>query len=312
MKPPIKGDSIPTHDVLSDVAKKLPVAEAISPKPLAVSDGISVLPGDDIPGSSSLLLPSCSGNHPERTTEHVSECEDINPWVEGRGKRHDRILKSQPALMGCSGQSVDSKSVRPSDDSVNRPRPHAAHSPERQSKEDHARQQCLVIQGLSESNAVRPEDRVSEDLASFHGLLNHLLPADMEIKVLKAFRIGKRSEDRTVAQPPRPLKIMLENKEQIKFILSKKTDLRNTHKQVFFQPDYSPAERLKRRELVLELKSRLKDGEHNLAIFKGKVVRKYMPFQWNQPVILRTTTATQLKQTPSLNHLIKAPTQVSP
>ncbi|BHF78197.1 hypothetical protein SprV_0602130900 [Sparganum proliferum] len=131
-KPPIMADLILTQDVLSDVTKKLPVAEAISPKPLAVNDGISLLPGDDITGSSSLLLPSCSRNHPERPTVHVSECEDMSPWVGGRGKHHDRSLNSQPALMGCSEQSVDSKSMRSSDDSVNRPRPHAANSPERQ------------------------------------------------------------------------------------------------------------------------------------------------------------------------------------
>ncbi|BHF66482.1 hypothetical protein SprV_0200949900 [Sparganum proliferum] len=231
---PIRVDSITTQDVLSDVTKKLPVAEVISPKPLVVNDGISILPGDDITGSSSVLLPSCSRNHSERPTEHVSECENMDPWEGGRGKRHDRSLKSKPALMGCSGQSVDSKIVRPSDDSVNRPNPHAANSPERKCKEDHNRQQCLVIQGLSESNAIRPEDRVSEDLASFHGLLNHFLQTDMEIKVLKAFRIGKRSADTTAALPPRPLKIMLENKEQIRLILSKKANLRNTHTNRFF------------------------------------------------------------------------------
>nr|VZI29933.1 unnamed protein product [Spirometra erinaceieuropaei] len=71
-----------------------------------------------------------------------------------------------------------------------------------------------------------------------------------------------------------------------------------------------PARRLKRRELVLELKSRLEGCEYNPAIFERKVVRKNMLFQWNQPVILRTTAPTQSTQTSSWNQPLEATTQI--
>ncbi|VDM06187.1 unnamed protein product [Schistocephalus solidus] len=108
------------------------------------------------------------------------------------------------------------------------------------------RQQCLVIQGLQESTAVLPEDHVAEDLASFNGLLNQWLPPGMEVKVIKAFRIGKKSADSLGTPRLRPLKIMLESKDQIKAILSKKPTSVTRIKR-FFQPDYSSAERMKHR-----------------------------------------------------------------
>nr|VZI36308.1 unnamed protein product [Spirometra erinaceieuropaei] len=52
-----------------------------------------------------------------------------------------------------------------------------------------------------------------------------------------------------------------------------KSSLKNSHKEVF-QPDYTPTERLKRRELVTELKRRPADGESNLDIFREGVVEE--------------------------------------
>ncbi|VDL85643.1 unnamed protein product [Schistocephalus solidus] len=57
------------------------------------------------------------------------------------------------------------------------------------------RQKCLIIEGLHKSTAVRLEDHVAEDLALFNGLLNQLLSPGMGDKVLKAFWIGKKSEN---------------------------------------------------------------------------------------------------------------------
>ncbi|VDM05372.1 unnamed protein product [Schistocephalus solidus] len=74
---------------------------------------------------------------------------------------------------------------------------------------------------------------VAEDLASINGLLNQLLPPGVEVKVIKAFRIGQKSEDSLETPRPRPLKIMLESKDQIKAILSEKTNLRHARKEVF-------------------------------------------------------------------------------
>ncbi|VDM06315.1 unnamed protein product [Schistocephalus solidus] len=122
----------------------------------------------------------------------------------------------------------------PNESSVNRSRAPKENLGKSEISKHQDRQQRLVIHGLHESTAVRPENRVAEDLASFNGLLNQVLPPGVEVKVIKAFQIGKKSEDSLGTPRPRPLKIMLESKDQIKAILSKKTNLRHSHKKVIF------------------------------------------------------------------------------
>ncbi|BHF57082.1 hypothetical protein SprV_0100002300 [Sparganum proliferum] len=92
------------------------------------------------------------------------------------------------------------------------------HPPERNTStkytNDIARDQCLVIQGLPESNANAPKERVSEDLRLFQGLLNNILEPTEAIEVVKAFRLGKRTNNLPTPTRPRPLKVVLACKEQ--------------------------------------------------------------------------------------------------
>ncbi|VDM06059.1 unnamed protein product [Schistocephalus solidus] len=85
--------------------------------------------------------------------------------------------------------------LNPYESSVNRSRAPKENFGGKENSKYQDRQQCLVVQGLHESTAVRPEKRVAEDLASFNGLLNQLLSPGVEVKVIKAFWIGKNSED---------------------------------------------------------------------------------------------------------------------
>lgn len=148
------------------------------------------------------------------------------------------------------------------------------------------RQHCIIVQGLKECTSVS-SDHNAEDMASFNRVLNDLFEPGLEFPVLKSFRIGKKPDEATGTPRPRPLKIVMQNDEHVKLILSKKTSLRQSHKEVFFQPEYSLAERLKRRELVAELLSRRKNGETSLEISNGKIIHRNMRFL-NQPIILRT------------------------
>ncbi|BHF68838.1 hypothetical protein SprV_0301187900 [Sparganum proliferum] len=70
------------------------------------------------------------------------------------------------------------------------------------------RDHCIIIQGLRESSASTPRERVAADLEQFQKLLNEMLQPTEDVTVLKAFRLGIR----TTAAPqtrPRPLKIVL-------------------------------------------------------------------------------------------------------
>lgn len=319
-------DNITRRNTLSNIPVKKAVTKArkVSKTTTGYSSQCSdaITHNDRITGAQSLNPTDDDQSKPQISScylgcykEPVVESEETNAWQAAMGKHHNRRTKSQSTLMDSlkpSDESLVRGRLNPNESSVNRSRAPKENSGGSENSKYQDRQQCLVIQGLHESTAVRPEDRVTEDLASFNGLLNQLLPPGVEVKVIKAFRIGKKSEDSLGTPRPRPLKIMLESKDQIKAILSKKTNLRHSHKEVFFQPDYSPAERLKRRELVLELQSRLKAGEHNLAIFKGKVVQKNTNFPLNQPIVLRTTAATSLTPKPSGNQLPKEMSELIP
>ncbi|VDL88298.1 unnamed protein product, partial [Schistocephalus solidus] len=70
--------------------------------------------------------------------------------------------------------------LNPDENSVNRSRASKENFGGSENSKHQDRQQCLFIQSLPESTAVRPEDRVAEDIASFNGLLNQLLPPGVE------------------------------------------------------------------------------------------------------------------------------------
>ncbi|BHF63434.1 hypothetical protein SprV_0200642600 [Sparganum proliferum] len=132
---------------------------------------------------------------------------------------------------------------------------------------------CIIIQGLPQSSTSTPRERVAADYEQFQKLLNDMLQPTEDVTVLKAFRLGSR----TTADPqkrPRPLKIVLGSNEQAKLILSRRFRLKHSHKGVFFQPDYSPAERMKRHELVQELRTRQTNGQKNLTIYKDRIVKR--------------------------------------
>nr|VZI32829.1 unnamed protein product [Spirometra erinaceieuropaei] len=67
---------------------------------------------------------------------------------------------------------------------------------------------CIIIQGLPESSASTPRERIAADLEQFQKLLNEILQPTEDVTVLKAFRLGSRTN---VAPKtgPRPLKIGL-------------------------------------------------------------------------------------------------------
>ncbi|BHF64027.1 hypothetical protein SprV_0200702500 [Sparganum proliferum] len=76
------------------------------------------------------------------------------------------------------------------------------------------RDHCIIIQGLPESSASTPRERVATDLEQFQKLLNEMLQPTENVTVLRAFRLGSR----TTAAPqtrPRPPKIVLEKTAQL-------------------------------------------------------------------------------------------------
>ncbi|VDL89960.1 unnamed protein product [Schistocephalus solidus] len=101
-----------------------------------------------------------------------------------------------------------------------------------------------IIQGLVESPANDPKERISADLEQFQELINEMLQQLEDITILKAFRL-RSNLNVTLQTRPRLLK-----------------------------PDYSPAERMKIRELALGVKTRRPKEEQTLIIYKDEIVKR--------------------------------------
>ena len=126
---------------------------------------------------------------------------------------------------------------------------------------DDDRSRNVVVFGLTEEAS---EDLDSKILSLF---------SDLEEKPsFEAVRIGEQSEERN-----RPVKVCLRNSETVHKILQKAKNLRKsaTHRAVYVQPDRSPEERAKHRELVAEMRRRASDDPNNYYyILSGDILHR--------------------------------------
>ena len=128
---------------------------------------------------------------------------------------------------------------------------------------DEDRSRNIVVFGLPDA------DNASEDLDS---KISNLFNDIEEKPSFEAVRIGEFSEE-----SKRPVKIRLRNPETVHRILQKAKNLRKsaTHKTVYIQPDRSPEERAKHRELVAEMRRRAsEDPDSYFFIFSGEVCHR--------------------------------------
>ena len=125
---------------------------------------------------------------------------------------------------------------------------------------DDDRSRNVVVFGLTEESS---EDLDSKILSLF---------SDLEEKPsFEAVRIGEQSERN------RPVKVCLRNSETVHKILQKAKNLRKsaTHRTVYVQPDRSPEERAKHRELVAEMRRRAsEDPDSYYYILSGDILHR--------------------------------------
>jgi len=97
-------------------------------------------------------------------------------------------------------------------------------------------------------------------------------------KVEQAIRLGKKQTDSTGTQRPRPLKIVFDTEDNKIQVIRKAKNLRDKKdggwEKVFVHQDLTPRQREERNKLVQELKGRLAQGEKDLVIYRGEIVRR--------------------------------------
>lgn len=141
------------------------------------------------------------------------------------------------------------------------------------------RKTSVIIHGISESVAETPDDRIDNDLLQVAAMLVELKTP--EVKVEKIIRLGKRSpESNSDDDPPkpRPIKAILDSEENKILVIRNAKNLRRAKEggweKVFVHQDLTPKQREARNLLVQELKARVAQGETDLTIYRGAVVKR--------------------------------------
>nr|VZI45968.1 unnamed protein product [Spirometra erinaceieuropaei] len=118
--------------------------------------------------------PSTSLSHSACSIGPSVGSEETSSWQDGKVKRHNGSIEPQTTPVDL---------LRPSADKATGNR----------KNEPLDRQHCVVVQGLSESDAPTAKERISADLNMLQHLLNEMLNSNEKITIRAAFRIGKKT-----------------------------------------------------------------------------------------------------------------------
>jgi len=136
------------------------------------------------------------------------------------------------------------------------------------------RKKNVIVHGVPESEAEAPEERISDDLSVLAAMFQEVKVEDIQVE--SVVRLGKKASD--PAQRPRPMKLVLNSEGSKISLLKNAKNLREKQEggwsKVFIHQDLTPKQREARKPLVAELKERKANGEKDLTIFRGKVVKK--------------------------------------
>ena len=144
------------------------------------------------------------------------------------------------------------------------------------------RDNCLIFIRVPESTKNLPEERMNDDCLFLQKCVSKLFDAgEPGLRIITAFRLGKKSEN--IAANPRPLKVVLESKEECLRVLNRTSRLKG--EPYFIVRDLSPEDRIRMKTALQELKCRREAGETNLKIVDFRVVRIAPKARW-KPVVL--------------------------
>ena len=129
----------------------------------------------------------------------------------------------------------------------------------------------LVAYNVPENREGDASARNKHDTTTFISIVKNCL--DIDVTVTKSFRAG-----RVMTERPRPLVLTLDSVDCKTEILENAYKLShfNEWKKVYLAPDRTPKEREENKKLREELQRRKQDGEEDIVIRKGKIVKKAM------------------------------------
>ena len=134
----------------------------------------------------------------------------------------------------------------------------------------------VSIRGVTESTDENIETRGKEDENRVQELF-HELNCD-EASVNDMFRLGRKQKD--INAKTRPIRLTLSSEGQKEKLLRMSKNLRwksNAFEKVFIHQDLTPNQREKRHKLVEEIKLKNTQGETDLIIINGKIMKRWSP-----------------------------------
>ena len=141
-------------------------------------------------------------------------------------------------------------------------------------EEREKRKNNIVIVNIPESDKETNKEREIDDITHAASLLNKVLEVNEE-EISNPIRIGKKREGN---KKPRMLKLTITSEEKKKNIIKNAYQLnlnvKDPYKRVYINNDLTPMQRDQEHRLRDELRRRKADGETNLKIRSGKIVRE--------------------------------------
>ena len=132
----------------------------------------------------------------------------------------------------------------------------------------------VIVHGVPESDAEDTDQWIDNDMIVLATMFQEVKVENVTVD--SVVRLGKKAANPT--QNPRPMKVVLDSVESKVSLLKKAKNLREKEEggwsKVFIHQDLTPKQREARKPLVAELKQRKANGEKDLIIFNGKVLKR--------------------------------------
>lgn len=130
----------------------------------------------------------------------------------------------------------------------------------------------LIIFNVPESKSIESSQRKAEDREFFNSLINDI--GVDPVDVIDVVRLGAKTPNKL-----RPLRVQFNNLSHRRSVLVNAKKLRNSSSDVFkgiyINPDLSVKERQAQRKLRLELAKRKENGESDIFIRRGRIVKQH-------------------------------------
>ena len=139
-------------------------------------------------------------------------------------------------------------------------------------EERERRKENIIIVNIPESNKDTPEERLKEDTEKIKKLFEKVTTVESDT-IKKITRIGKKEDKKS-----RLIRVQLNSQEKKSELMKKQRELNNEETKprdrIYINNDLTNTQREEDRKLRQELQQRKKDGETNLKIRNGKIIKE--------------------------------------